>query len=69
MDTRGGYIAGSKAPFGNPAGLIARSLGREEGRVIYVALDDRLGLFVCFELLSVCLLGLIVWDSYMDQTA
>jgi carboxylesterase type B len=44
----GGYTTGDKTSSGNPAGLIARSLGNASEGVIFVAMNYRLGLFVSF---------------------
>lgn len=43
----GGYVSGSKFGAGNPATLISRSQENGDEGVIYVALNYRLGLFVC----------------------
>ncbi|TVY80745.1 Carboxylesterase patB [Lachnellula suecica] len=41
----GGYVEGSKVSYGNPAGLVARSLEDDNEGLIYVAMNYRLGLF------------------------
>ncbi len=43
----GGYTGGDKTSAGDPASLIARSLENESEEVIFVAMNYRLGLFVC----------------------
>jgi carboxylesterase type B len=44
----GGYVAGDKTSSGNPAGLVASSLQNGSEGVVFVAMNYRLGLFVCF---------------------
>ena len=43
----GGYTSGDKTSAGNPAGLMAQSLKDSNEGVVYVAMNYRLGLFVC----------------------
>jgi carboxylesterase type B len=47
----GGYTEGDKSGSGNPAGLLATSLENGGEGVIFVAMNYRLGLFVCFSTL------------------
>jgi carboxylesterase type B len=43
----GGYTEGDKSGSGDPAGLVATSLENGGEGVIFVAMNYRLGLFVC----------------------
>jgi carboxylesterase type B len=44
----GGYTEGDKSGSGDPAGLVATSQENGAEGVIFVAMNYRLGLFVCF---------------------
>jgi carboxylesterase type B len=46
----GGYTAGTKSSAGNPAGILASSIENNGDGVIFVEINYRLGLFVCYSL-------------------
>jgi hypothetical protein len=46
----GGYSMGTKSSSGNPAGILASSIENIGEGVIFVQINYRLGLFVCYPL-------------------